>query len=90
MISIIDFCRAISEGDIQKVKKFNLKNISLNENLTYACGANWIIKLPLITAFEKGHLEIAKYLISKGASLDVVCKRTHKTPRDFMPKNFEI
>jgi ankyrin repeat protein len=89
-MDIIDFYRAVAEGDIKKVKKFNFKNISLNENITYACGSNWVITLPLITAFENGHLEVAKYLISKGANLDAFCRKRKKTVREFMPKDFEI
>lgn len=48
------------------------------------------VPLPLIIALKKGHYKLAEYLIENGANLDIVCKKYNKTPRDFMPENFEI
>ena len=92
-MNILDFFRAVSDGNLQDVKNIYDElhgKVPLNKNITYACGATWIIPLPLITAFQKGYYDIARFLIEKGADLDAVCRKNNKTPRDFMPKDFLI
>ena len=74
----MDYLRARLDG----------KEIDLNRNFEYACGATFVLKLPLIIAFEHGYLELARFLISKGASPDAFCRKTQKTPRNIMPKGF--
>ena len=90
-MNALDFFRAVSDGNLENVKNIYKEldgKVSLNKNLTYACGATWVIPLPLVTAFQKGYYDIAKFLIEKGADLDAVCRKNQKSPRDFMPKDF--
>ena len=49
-----------------------------------------VAPLPLVIALRKGHYDLAEYLISIGADLDVVCKKCNKTPRELIPEEFEI
>ena len=89
-MDMLNFFRAVSEGNLNKVKEyFNNGGVpTLNKNITYACGSTWIIPLPLVTAFQKGYYDIAKFLIEKGADLDAYCKKNGITPREIMPKDF--
>lgn len=89
-MDVMNFFRAVGSGNLNEVKDFYEKDgkVPLNKNITYACGATWIIPLPLVTAFQKGYYDIAKFLMEKGADLDAFCRNTNKTPRDFMPKDF--
>lgn len=87
-MNALDFFREVSAGNLDGVKKTYNDKIPLNKNLTYAAGATWIIPLPLVTAFQNGYDDIARFLIEKGADLDAFCKKNQKTPRDFMPDNF--
>ena len=90
---MLDFFRAVSEGNLKNVKNIYDKldgKVPLNKNLTYACGATWIIPLPLVTAFQRGYYGIARFLIDKGADLDVICRKNQKSPRDFMPSDFLV
>lgn len=92
-MDIVDFYNAVSSGNLEKVKVFNEEHngkMPLNKNITYAYGATYVLPLPLIIALEKGHYKLAKYLIENGADLDVVCKNKNKTPREFMPEDFEL
>lgn len=92
-MDILDFFRAVSAGSLRNVKSVYDKldgKVPLNKNLTYACGATWVIPLPLVTAFQRGYYDIARFLIEKGADLDAVCRKNNKTPRDFMPKDFLV
>ena len=83
-MNVLDFFSAVSKGDLEKVKEFyaNGGKVDLNHNLTYACGATWLLPLPLVTAFQKGFDDIAKFLIKKGADLDAYCKKYNITPRE--------
>ena len=87
-MNYLDFFRVVSSGNFEKVKELYNDKIPLNHNISYACGATWIIPLPLVTAFQRGYYDIARFLIAKGADLDAVCQKNHKTARDFMPENF--
>lgn len=90
-MDVLDFLRAVSAGNLNYAKRVyeaREGKVPLNRNITYACGATWIIALPLVTAFQKGYCDIARFLIEKGADLDAFCRKTGKTPRDFMPKGF--
>ena len=49
-----------------------------------------VVPLPLVIALEKGHYDLAEYLIRIGADLDAVCKKCNKTPRELIPDDFEI
>ena len=92
-MNVLDFFRAVSEGNLKNVKSIYDKldgKAPLNKNLTYACGATWIIPLPLVTAFQRGYYDIARFLIDKGADLDAVCQKSQKSPRDFMPNDFLV
>lgn len=86
----LDFYRAVGAGDLKKIKEFydNGGTIALNKNLSYACGATWIIPLPLVVAFQKKYYDIARILIEKGADLDAYCKKYNITPRELMPEDF--
>ena len=92
-MNLLDFLRTLSSSQckVDDIKDYldNAK-INLNKNYTYAMGATWILPLPLILAFKYKNLEVAKYLIEHGASLDAYCKKYEVTPRDIMPKNFKI
>ena len=71
-MDVMNFFRAVGSGNLNEVKDFYEKDgkVPLNKNITYACGATWIIPLPLVTAFQKGYYDIAKFLMEKGADLD--------------------
>ena len=86
----LDFHRLVAAGDFKKIKEFydNGGKAALNQNLTYACGATWIIPLPLVVAFQRGYYDIARLLIEKGADLDAHCRKCNVTPRELMPKDF--
>lgn len=86
----LDFYRAVGAGDLKKIKEFydNGGTIALNKNLSYACGATWIIPLPLVVALQKKYYDIARILIEKGADLDAYCKKYNITPRELMPEDF--
>ena len=86
----LDFHRSVAAGSFKRIKEFydNGGKVALNHNLQYACGATWIIPLPLVVAFQKGYYDIAKLLIANGADLDAYCEKNHVTPRELMPKNF--
>ena len=92
-MNVLDFFRAVSAGSLKNVKNIYKEldgKVPLNKNLTYACGATWVIPLPLVTAFQRGYYDIARFLIDKGADLDAVCQKSQKSPRDFMPHDFLI
>ena len=92
-MDIIDFYNAVSSGNLDKVKRFSEEHngkMPLNKNVTYAYGATYILPLPLIVAFKNGHWEVAKYLLKHQASLDVICEKHNKSPREFMPDNFKF
>lgn len=86
----LDFHRSVADGNFKRIKEFydNGGKVALNKNLQYACGATWIIPLPLVVAFQKGFYDIAKLLIANGADLDAYCEKNHVTPRELMPKDF--
>lgn len=86
----LDFHRSVASGNFKRIKEFydNGGKVALNKNLQYACGATWIIPLPLVVAFQKGFYDIAKLLIANGADLDAYCEKNHVTPRELMPKDF--
>ena len=86
----LDFHRSVAAGNFKRIKEFydNGGKAVLNNNLQYACGATWIIPLPLVVAFQKGYYDIAKLLIANGADLDAHCKKNNTTPRELMPENF--
>ena len=86
----LDFHRTVGAGNFKRLKEFhdNGGTAVLNKNLTYACGATWIIPLPLVVAFQRGYYDIARLLIEKGADLDAYCKKNDITPREIMPKDF--
>lgn len=86
----LDFHRSVADGSFKRIKEFydNGGKVALNNNLQYACGATWIIPLPLVVAFQKGYYDIAKLLIANGADLDAYCQKNHVTPRELMPENF--
>ena len=88
----LDFHRTVGAGNFKRLKEFydNGGTAVLNKNLTYACGATWIIPLPLVVAFQRGYYDIARLLIEKGADLDAYCKKNDITPREIMPKDFDI
>ena len=92
-MNMLDFLRTISSSQckVDDIKDYldNAK-INLNKNYTYACGATWILPLPLVLVFKYKNLEVAKYLIEKGASLDAYCKKYETTPRNIMPRKFKI
>lgn len=90
-MNVLDFFRAVSAGSLRNVERIYQEldgHVPLNKNITYACGATWVIALPLVTAFQRGYYDIARFLIEKGADLDAVCEKNHKSPRDFMPSGF--
>ena len=86
----LDFHRSVAAGDFKRIKDFygNGGQAALNHNLTYACGATWIIPLPLVVAFQRGYYDIARLLIEKGADPDAYCRKNNVTPRELMPKDF--
>lgn len=90
-MDILDFYNAVSSGNLEKIKQFQSEkngNLPLNKNITYACGATFILPLPLIVAFQHNRLDVAKFLIENGADLDTICKKYGKSPRELMPKDF--
>lgn len=90
-MDIIDFLNAVSAGNTEKVREFHSEHpqLQVNRNLHIPTMRGLrSAKLPLIIAFYEGRLETAKYLYSNGASLDVVCQKCEKTPREFMPEGF--
>ena len=91
-MNYLDFLRDIEAGNIDAVKEALDRNAdaNLNVNRTYACGATWILPLPLMAALKSGHAEIAKLLIEKGADLDTVCRKYDQTPRECLPKDFFV
>ena len=91
MFEPFKFISIIEKGNLNALKEYQEKHSKLpvNVNLSYACGATFIYPLPLITTFIKGYYDMAKYLIVNGASLDVICKKHQKTPRDFLPKDLK-
>ena len=86
----LDFHRSVAAGNFKRIKEFydNGGKAVLNNNLQYACGATWIIPLPLVVAFQKGYYDIAKLLIANGADLDAHCIKNNTTPRVLMPEYF--
>lgn len=92
-MNLLDFLRTLSSSQckVDDIKKYvENSNINLNKNYTYAIGATWILPLLLVLAFKYKNLEVSKYLIEHGASLDAYCKKYETTPRDIMPKEFKI
>ena len=90
-MNIVDFYRAVSAGNIEKVREYHSEHSELPVNKNFYCPGMMgprLIRLPLITAFYEGRLETAKYLWSNGASLDIICEKCLKTPREFMPDGF--
>lgn len=83
----MEFLDNIRNGNLEAVKEFCSKydKISLNKNQSYVCGATGLFPLPLIVAFQHNRLAIARYLMRHGAKLDVLCQKTNRTPREFMP-----
>ncbi len=61
----IEFVSAITEGDLKMVKKF-VEEDAANANYK---SFSWS---PIQMAANKGHIEVAKYLISKGAEINYV------------------
>ena len=75
--------------DVEEVKElFGDSEIDLNKNFTYACGATWILPLPLMVALKYRNYDVARFLMRKGASLDAFCKKMQKRPRDIAPDKF--
>ena len=72
----------------QSQKKY--PEVDLDKNHKFAMGATWLFPLPLVVAFRSGHPDIARFLINNGAGVDTFCKVYQKTPREFMPENFEL
>ena len=89
-MDIIAFHNAVCAGDLEKIKKYfaEHKHVTLNNNFVFM--NKHIFTLPLIHAFEEKHWDVARYLINAGADLDVVCQKRNKTPREFMPEDFEL
>ena len=90
ILNYLDFHSSVAAGNIKRIKEFydNGGETVLNNNLKYACGATWIIPLPLVVAFQRGYYDIARLLIEKGADLDAYCRKNNVTPRELMPKDF--
>ena len=90
-MNILDFYHAVSEGNTEKLREYynEHQTLPVNRNFHYPgmMGVR-LIRLPLIIAFCEGHLETAQYLWRNGASLDIVCEKCQKTPREFMPEGF--
>lgn len=86
----LDFHRSVAAGSFEQIKEFYDKGgkAVLNRNLQYACGATWIIPLPLVVAFQRGYYDIARLLIEKGADPDAYCRKNNVTPRELMPRDF--
>ena len=84
----LDFHRSVAAGDFKRIKEFydNGGEAALNQNLTYACGATWIIPLPLVAAFQRGYYDIARLLIEKGADLNAYCRKYDAYVKDLMEK----
>ena len=90
-MDLIEFYRAISRrkcgvGEIAEL--FGDSKIDLNRNHTYACGATWILPLPLVVALQYRNYEVARFLMEKGASLDAFCRKTQMRPRDLAAEAF--
>ena len=87
-----EFLSDIERGNIDAVIKFKRKypEVDLDKNHKFAIGATWLFPLPLVVAFRSGHPDIARFLINNGAGVDTFCKVYQKTPREFMPENFEL
>ena len=84
-MDLIKFYRTISRskcGVEEIVELFGGSGIDLNRNYTYACGATWILPLPLVVALRYRNYEVARFLMEKGASLDAFCRKTQMRPRD--------
>lgn len=86
-----DFFAAVERGDLKTVEAIyrDRGKLPLNVNLTYACGATFLLQLPLVTALKRGHYALARVLIDCGADLDAKCRKCGKTPREFLPRDFD-
>ena len=68
----LEFVNAITEGDIKVVKKFVETDPASANYKSFA----WS---PIQMAANRGQIEVAKYLISKGADLNYVHPLSHNT-----------
>lgn len=86
-----DFLAAVERGDLATVEAIYRRRgkLPLNVNLTYACGATFLFPLPLVIALKRGHYALARFLIACGADLDAKCRKCGKTPREFLPRDFD-
>ena len=72
-IKMGDLCWYSKKGDLQGVKRC-IEQDGVDINYTDCFG-----ETALIRASQNGHLEIVKYLISKGANMDYLCSDIHYT-----------
>ena len=91
MMDLIKFYRMIARRmcNVEEIAElFGDSKIDLNRNCTYACGATWILPLPLVVALQYRNYEVARFLMEKGASLDAFCHKTQMRPRDLVTEAF--
>ena len=86
-----DFFAAVERGDLAAVEAIRRRrgHLPLNVNITYACGATFMLPLPLVTALKRGHYGVARFLIACGAELDVRCRKCGRTPRELLGADFD-
>ena len=86
-----DFFAAVERGDLAAVEAICRRRgrLPLNCNITYACGATFMLQLPLVTALQRGHYALARFLIAHGADLDARCRKCGRTPREFLTRDFD-
>jgi len=90
-MDLIKFLRTLnaSKCSVDEIKEiFGDSKIDLNKNHTYSCGATWVLPLPLVVALQYRNYEVAYFLMEKGASLDAYCKKTERTAREYITKDF--
>lgn len=69
----LDLAMAIRDDDLAKVKSLVPRHLSVNEQL----GNGWT---PLITAASVNSTKVARYLLSKGADVNLAHKELHNAP----------
>ena len=90
-MDLIKFFHTISPSkcSVDEIKEiFGDSKIDLNTNYIYSMGITWILPLPLIVALQYRNYEVAYFLMEKGAKLDAYCKKTKKTPREYVTEDF--
>ena len=84
-----DFFWKIRDGKFEDVKLFleNAPRTILNKNLVIK---GTLYPLPLLIAFKKNRLDIARFLIEKGADIEAYCNKYELFVKEIVPEKFQL